>query len=96
MIRSGRYVFSSDFLARGYPLDRLAAEKMWRMICLPDETTEQDVARCVFKNTPEFALRPGESEQPGIWASEPVNEANAFPFVIDPNPTTLSDSDSDF
>ena len=31
MIVSERYVFSADFLARGYRFDRLSAEKMWQM-----------------------------------------------------------------
>ena len=47
MIMSERYVFSADFLARGYRVDRMSAEKMWRMTCLPEQTTFQDVANAV-------------------------------------------------
>ena len=42
-----KYVFSSDFLSRGYRINRMAAEKMWIIICEPETTTMQDVANVV-------------------------------------------------
>ena len=93
MIRGSRYVFSSDFLARGYPLDRMAAEKMWRIVCLPEEVTERDISLCIFRSNPDIGNRP---EEPGIWRSEP-DEADgvAFPFAADPNPDPEPNISSD-
>ena len=59
MIQSGRYVFSADFLARGYPLDRRAAEKLWFITCEHESATDRDVATVVFKNNPDF----GDNEE---------------------------------
>ena len=69
MVVGERYVFSADFLARGYRFDRLSAEKMWRMTCLPEQTIFQDVANAVFTgnpecfNAPEALLRNGRNGQ---------------------------------
>ena len=80
MIKSERYVFSADFLARGYPFERMAAEKMWRICCLPHETTETDVALCLFKNNPQIGDHP---EQPGIWRSDTDDRILSFPCATD-------------
>ena len=80
MIVSERYVFSADFLARGYRFDRLSAEKMWRMTCLPEQTIFQDVANAVFTGNPECFNTP---EAHGIWVSQPVDEIQSFPHTID-------------
>ena len=80
MVVSERYVFSADFLARGYRFDRLSAEKMWRMTCVPEQTTFQDVSSAVFTGNPECLNVP---EAQGIWTSQPVNETQAFPFGTD-------------
>ena len=80
MIHSGRYTFSPEFLARGYRFDRLAAEKMWRLICVPEETQFADVCAAVFVNNPPITDR---VEANGIWASQPVPESHAFPHMVD-------------
>ena len=80
MIHSGRYTFSPEFLARGYRFDRLAAEKMWRLICVPTETQFADVCSAVFINNPPITDR---IEANGIWASQPVPETHAFPHMVD-------------
>ena len=80
MIVSERYVFSADFLARGYRFDRMSAEKMWRMTCLPEQTTFQDVANAVFTGNPECF---NTAEAHGIWVSQPVEEVQSFPHTID-------------
>ena len=94
MLKNNRYVFSADFLARGYAFDRMAAEKMWRIICLPEEITERDVALCIFRNNPEILDRP---EAAGIWRSQPVTDdhVNAFPHMVDLAKHLSADSDSD-
>ena len=53
MIKSKRYVFAADFLARGYRFDRMAAEKMWRMICIPENTTLTNVTSAIFTSNPD-------------------------------------------
>ena len=53
MFLGERYVFSADFLARGYRFDRLSTEKMWRTPCCPEHTTFQDVAQAVFTGNPD-------------------------------------------
>ena len=80
MILSERYVFSADFLARGYRFDRLSAEKMWRMTCCPQHTTFQDVAQAVFTGNPDCL---NVKEEEGIWTSQPVNDIQSFPFATD-------------
>lgn len=90
MIRSGRYVFSSDFLARGYALDRRAAEKLWLITCEPDVATDRDISMIVFKNNPDTGL--GE-EEIGIWLDR-SDDIVAVPHDIDVsrNPDLLSDA----
>ena len=80
MILGERYVFSVDFLARGYRFDRLSAEKMWRMTCCPEMTAFQDVAQAVFTGNPD-CLNMEEAE--GIWTSQPTTEIQSFPFTTD-------------
>ena len=80
MILGERYVFSADFLARGYRFDRLSAEKMWRMTCCPELTIFHDVASAVFAGNPENLNVP---EADGIWTSQPVNETQSFPYTTD-------------
>lgn len=98
-----KYVFAADFLARGYRFDRSAAEKMWRMICVPEETVFEDVATAIFTNNPDMG---GKDEEEGIWKSVPKT-SDLYPFDIDANPMqnfevppSLSDveeaEDSDF
>ena len=69
MITSEKYVFSADFLARGYQFDRTAAEKMWRMICRPKETTEKDMAASIFRKNPNFG------SVSGPWVNSPASGA---------------------
>ena len=80
MILSERYVFSADFLARGYRFDRLSAEKMWRMTCCPEQTTFQDVAQAVFTGNPDCL---NVEEEEGIWTSQPATEIQSFPYTVD-------------
>ena len=80
MILSERYVFSADFLARGYRFDRLSVEKMWRMTCCPHQTTFQDVAQAAFLGNPDCLN--GEEEE-GIWTSHPTTEIQSFPYTVD-------------
>ena len=61
-----KYLFSAGFLARGYHLDRPASKEMWRMICNPEETVFEDVARVIFVNNPDIG---GRDEEIGIWKS---------------------------
>jgi len=74
-----KYVFSADFLARGYRLDMPASEKMWRMICNPEETVFEDVATAIFVNNPDMG---GRNEEIGIWKSV-VKTTEGYPFDID-------------
>jgi len=101
MIKSERYVFSADFLARGYPFERMAAEKMWQICCLLEEVTEEDIALCIFKNNPRLG---GVPEAPGIWQSKTDDDVLAFAYAVDTNRNTgaamrtvltFSDSDDD-
>ena len=71
-----KYVFSSDFLSRGYRINRMAAEKMWIIICEPETTTMQDVANAVFTHNPDTG---GEAEKDGIFHSLP-NDVPGYPF----------------
>ena len=80
MILSERYVFSADFLARGYRFDRLSAEKMWRMTCCPEQTNFQDVAQAVFTGNPDCL---NVQEEQGIWTSQPTTEIQSFPYTVD-------------
>ena len=80
MILGERYVFSADFLARGYRFDRLSAEKMWRMTCCPQHTTFQDVAQAVFTGNPDCL---NVEEEEGIWTSQPTTELQSFPYTVD-------------
>ena len=86
-----KYVFSADFLTRGYRLDRRAAEKMWRIICLPEETTQTDVMECVFTNNPELG---GEDEVDGIWETQKT-DVPGYPFDISTHPAIVLDDDTD-
>ena len=92
MLQSGKYVFSADFLARGYRFDRLAAEKMWRCCCIPEEITEQDVATCVFTGNPPM-LGDGHDEEAGIWEPPPPGEV--FGSHIDVEACSVIESSSD-
>ena len=71
-----KYVFSSDFLSRGYRINRYAAEKMWIIICEPETTTMQDVANAVFTHNPDTG---GKPEEEGIFKSLP-NDVPGYPF----------------
>ena len=71
-----KYVFSSDFLSRGYRINRIPAEKMWIIICEPETTTMQDVANAVFTHNPDTG---GEAERDGIFHSLP-NDVPGYPF----------------
>ena len=54
MMRSGRYVPSSQYLVRGKPsggMDVIRANAAWRMIAQPQTTTGVDVARVFFDET---------------------------------------------
>ena len=80
MITSGKYVFSTDFLARGYRLDRMSSEKMWRITCLPEMVEFADVAQAVFTGNPDIL---DVEEADNIWQSQPVSDINPFPHTID-------------
>ena len=87
-----KYVFSADFLTRGYRLDRRSAEKMWRIICLPEETTEEDIANAIFTGNPDLG---GEPEADGIWAAQQTN-IPGYPFDIQSNrPIVIGSSPED-
>ena len=58
-----KYVFSSDFLSRGYRIDRFAAAKVWLIICLPEEACMADIANAVFTGNPDTG---GQPEADGI------------------------------
>ena len=80
MINSGKYVFSTDFLTRGYRLDRTAAEKMWRITCMPELAEQTDIALAVFTNNPEL----GDAvEEDDIWQPPPQKVYPRFDSVID-------------
>ena len=80
MIKSRRYVFAADFLARGYRFDRTSAEKMWRMICIPESVTVTDICSAIFTGNPELG---GVEEQSGIWESDVLKKAGDFASFID-------------
>ena len=80
MIKSKRYVFAADFLARGYRFDRMAAEKMWRRICIPENTTLTDVTSAIFTSNPDTG---GCEEQAGIFESDVLKKASDFGFGLD-------------
>ena len=80
VILGERYVFSADFLARGYRFDRLSAEKMWHMTCFPEMTTFADVAQAVFTGNPD-CLNVEEAER--TWTSQPTTEIQSFPYTTD-------------
>ena len=80
MVTSGKYVFSTDFLARGYRLDRMSAEKMWRITCIPEMTEFADIAQAVFTGNPDIL---DVEEADNIWQSQPVSDAHRFPHTID-------------
>jgi hypothetical protein len=86
-----KYVFSADFLTRGYRLDRTSAEKMWRIICLPEETTETDIADSIFTGNPDLG---GMEEADGIWESQKTN-IPGYPFDIQSHPAIIPENDSD-
>ena len=50
MIKSGKYVPATNFLAQGYPLDREKAEKLWRVLDKTDNCTKLNVCECLFTN----------------------------------------------
>ena len=79
-ILNERYVFSADFLARGYRFGRLSAEKMWRMTCCPEHTNFQDVAQAVFTGNPDCL---NVEEEEGIWTLQPTTQIQSFPYTID-------------
>ena len=66
MIKSERYVFSADFLARGYPFENGYREDVAHLLS-PSRDHRTDVALCLFKNNPQIGDHP---EQPGIWRSD--------------------------
>ena len=74
-----KYVFSADFLARGYRLDRPASKKVWRMICNPEEAVFEDFATVIFVNNPDMG---GKGEEIEIWKSV-VQTTESYPFDID-------------
>jgi hypothetical protein len=80
MVTSGKYIFSADFLARGYRFDRAAAEKMWRIICNPEDCAFADIAMAIFTKNPDIL---NIEEADGIWESQPVTEIPTFPHTID-------------
>ena len=88
---TSKYVFSADFLARGYRLGRPASEKMWRMICNPEETVCEDVATAIYVNNPDMG---GRDEEIGIWKSV-VKTTEAYPFDIDTNHLEIYEAPSE-
>ena len=54
---------------------------MWRIICLPEETTESDIANAIFTGNPDLG---GLEEADGIWAKQPT-KIPGYPFDISAN-----------
>ena len=50
MVKTGKYIPASNYLATGYPLDRYRAEKLWRILSNPDECTKEELCEMIFTN----------------------------------------------
>ena len=65
---------------------------MWRIICLPEETTEEDIANAIFTGNPDLG---GEPEVVGIWKTKQTNNPG-YPFDIQSNkPIDIGSSPED-